>query len=285
MRRYICYIFCLLALVTALVFGVGAVDGDLVVDRADLLTSDEEEALRSMLHEISDKRFCDIVVVTVDSLDGKALVAYADDFYDYGGYADDGILLLVCMETRNFHITTTGTCEWDVTETAFDAMEEAFLSYLSDGEYYAAFSAYATVCDTVLDPAYADDYTDDDGYYDDYYDDYDYDDDYDYAWSFGDLLSYYAKPILISLLVGFLIAFCIVTAMKNKLKSVRTQVAAHQYIREGSMMLSLSHDNFLYRNVTRVARPKDEDSSGGHSGGSHHTSSSGRSHGGRSGGF
>lgn len=57
-----------------------------LVDRADLLSELEEEELEARLDEISERQQADVVVVTVNSLDGKSAQDYADDFYDYNGY-------------------------------------------------------------------------------------------------------------------------------------------------------------------------------------------------------
>ena len=61
--------------------------GDLprLVDDADLLTNSEESELLDLLDEISERQKVDVVVVTVDSLEGKSPMAFADDFYDYNG--------------------------------------------------------------------------------------------------------------------------------------------------------------------------------------------------------
>ena len=85
--------------------------------------------------------------------------------------------------------------------------------------------------------------------------------------------------ILISLAVGIAIAFIIVGIMKSKLKTVRFQPKAKDYIKEGSMNITESHDMFLYRTVDKKEKPKSN------SGSSTHTSSSGRTHGGGGGGF
>ena len=83
-----------------------------LVDDAGLLSDSEEEELLGELDEISERQEFDVAVVTVNSLEGKTAEAYADDFYDYHGYGfgtdHDGILLLVSMEARDWHITTTG---------------------------------------------------------------------------------------------------------------------------------------------------------------------------------
>ncbi len=80
----------------------------LVVDDADLLTDIEEIVLLDKLGEISSRQGMDVVVVTTDSLGGKSPMAFADDYYDYNGYAEDGILLLISMEERDCWISTAG---------------------------------------------------------------------------------------------------------------------------------------------------------------------------------
>lgn len=51
-----------------------------LVDRAVLLSELEEEELEARLDEISERQQADVVVVTVNSLDGKSAQDYADDF-------------------------------------------------------------------------------------------------------------------------------------------------------------------------------------------------------------
>ena len=62
--------------------------------------------------------------------------------------------------------------------------------------------------------------------------------------------------IIICLLVGIVVAFIAVGAMKAQLKSVGSQSAAANYIRSGSMVITEQEDLFLYRNVSRTPRPK-----------------------------
>ena len=81
----------------------------------------------------------------------------------------------------------------------------------------------------------------------------------------------------VALVVGLLIAFIVTAVMKAQLKSVRSQPTANNYLKSGSLKITQSTDLFLYRNITRTPRPKQN------SGGSSvRTSSSGRVHGGSS---
>ena len=68
-------------------------------DEAGLLSEDEADSLLARLDEISERQSCDVIVVTVASLDGKTAESYADDYFDFNGYGlgqdGDGILLLL----------------------------------------------------------------------------------------------------------------------------------------------------------------------------------------------
>ena len=64
------------------------------------------------------------------------------------------------------------------------------------------------------------------------------------------------EVILICIAIGIVAAIIVTGIMKSQLKSVRPQNAAGSYVVEGSFQLTHSRDLFLYRNVTRHARPK-----------------------------
>ena len=71
--------------------------------------------------------------------------------------------------------------------------------------------------------------------------------------------------------------------MIAKLKSVHMQAAAGNYVKDGSVDISEMRDLYLYSNITKRARPKNDNNSGG--GSSTHISSSGETHGGGGGKF
>ena len=80
------------------------------------------------------------------------------------------------------------------------------------------------------------------------------------------------------------IARFIVKGMENQLETVRSALAAISYIKENSLSVTRSKDQFLYSTVNKTAKPKETSSSSG-GGSSTHTSSSGRTHGGTGGKF
>lgn len=237
-----------------------------VVDMADLLDNSEEAALLSMLDEISIRQELDVVVVTVNTLDGKTPMDYADDFYDYNGYGfgenRDGVLLLVCMEDRDWRISTSGYGITVFTDAGIEYISEKFLPDLSDGNYADAFTTYAEHCDEFITQARTGE-------------------PYDTNNLPKEPFNVFTS-LLISLAVGILVSLIVTGKMKGKLKTVRMQPAAEEYVRKGSMLVTESSDLFLYSHVDRRAKSKDNDSGGGSS---THTSSSGSSHGGGGGKF
>ena len=87
--------------------------------------------------------------------------------------------------------------------------------------------------------------------------------------------------LIISLAIGLIVAFIAVGNMKSAMKSVREQAGAKDYVKQNSMNITEARDYYLYRNVTRSAKP-DNSSSGGSS---THTTSSGTTVGGGGGKF
>lgn len=223
-----------------------------LVDTAYVFSDAEYDALLERLDEISERRNFDVVIVTTDTLGDGSATALADNFFDYNGYGmngSDGILLLLSFSDsgNQYAYSTSGSGLSIFDDNAMDELDDAFLPTLRAHEYYDACNDFIDACDDILaGPSF---------------------------FSFGTLL--------LALIVGIVIAFIIVSVWKGKLKTVRSQAAATSYLRPGSMVLTQNRDLYLYRNVTRTARPKS--SSGSNS--SVHTSSSGSSHGGRSGGF
>lgn len=232
-----------------------------LVDEADLLTSSEETELLEKLDEISERQDCDIVVVTVDSLEGKSAMAYADDYYDYNGYRYDGILLLLSMADRDWYVSTKGYGISAITDAGLDYMSDKFVPYLSEGEYSKAFETYADLCDDYITHA-----------------------------KDGNPYDTNNKPkekpgmiaTLGSLVAGLIAAVTGTGTMKSKLKSVSMQNTASDYVRNGSMNVTDSREIFLYTHIDRVEKPREERSGGGSS---THVSSSGSTHGGGGGKF
>ena len=239
-----------------------------LVDDGDLLTDEEERRLIEKLDDISGRQQCDVIIVTAGSLNGKTATKYADDYFDYNGYGlgneKDGILLLISMEERNWAISTHGAAIDAFTDAGQEAMTDQFVPKLSEGDYLDAFDQFAELCDDFLTQAATGEPYD-----------------VNNLDSEDSIFSMPGVRIGLAIGSGCLLAFIVVSVMKGTLKSVRSQAAASSYIRPGSLHITKSHDYFLYRHISKTAKPKDHDSGGS----STHVSSSGETHGGSSGSF
>lgn len=237
-----------------------------LADNAGLLTDTEQSEVLAALDEISQRQQVDVIVVTTDTTDGKTPTEYADDFYDYNGYGYgeeyDGILLLISMEDRDWCISTHGFGTTAITDAGVEYISDQFLSYMQDGNYAEAFSVYADICDEFISRAKS-----------------------GQPFDVNDMPKEpfdIAFWLIVAIGAGFIIALIVTGVMKSKLKSVKMQTAAANYVKANSLNITESREMFLYNTVTRTERPKSSSSSGGSS---THTSSSGRTHGGGSGKF
>ena len=91
-HKLICLILCLLLLTSLFLSACARQTEQYIIDNADLMSSSEEAALDEKAQALRQEYGMDVVILTVDSLDGKRPQEYADDYYDYNGYADDGLL-------------------------------------------------------------------------------------------------------------------------------------------------------------------------------------------------
>lgn len=258
MKRKLFVLLMALCLLMGLVLTAHATS-DHLLDGAGLLSYPEASNLGTKLSQISDRHDVDVVIVTVDSTMGASPMDFADDCYDYGGYRADGILLLISMEDSDWWVSTTGYGITAVTDAGLDYMADRFTPYLSEGDFDQAFHEFADLCDKFLTQAKT-----------------------------GDPYDRHNLPkhpfrlfrnLVISLVLGLTSALIATGIMKSKLKTVRQQAKADDYMVPGSLHLTHSRDLFLYTHLDRREKPKSS------SGSSTHTSSSGTTHGGGGGKF
>ena len=227
----------------------------LVVDEAGILTEDELEQLNAKAESISEEYQCEAAVVYIDYLDDRSAQAYADDYYDYNGYGygegDDGILLLVAAGDREYAMTTYGSAIDVFTDSRLEKIETVIVEELGDNHWANAGNAFLEECEGYLN---------------------------DGPPSYTGLM---ILGVPLCLLAGLLLSFIPMQLLKSQLRSVAKKSSAANYIRKHGVEIWESNDRLV--NVTRTRTKIEEEH---HSGGSSlHTSSSGRSHGGRSGKF
>ena len=286
MKNKLISLVLLLCLLICLPCSALADSDTLLYDYEGLLSGDEADSIATALEDASREYGMTVAILTVDSLDGKSAEEYADDFYDDNGLGEgedgDGLLLLVSMSERKWHISTKGYAIYAFPDYYLDSIGDDITPFLADGDCYAAFDTFIEDCRYYLA---AD--MEDEGY-EDRRDNYSDEDFYDFSGvetNSGPRMIWI--PIAIG--VGLVVALIAMSIMKRGMKSVKMQSTAADYVRAGSFSLSESRDVFLYTTVSKTPRPKDDDQQGGIGAGgnfsSTHMSGGGSVHGGRGGSF
>ena len=193
------------------------------------------------LTEVSHAANAQIVVATMASMDGGDIDSFVDYLYDSMGFGygenHDGVLLLVCMDPREYRILSNGYAGTAIGPDQIDTLCDIVEFYLTKGNYATAFTLFANECEEFL--AY-----------------------YQAGSPFN-----VGKSLAISLVIGIIAGLIVAFAMKSQLKSVRKQDSARVYVKKGSMQLTYSRDIFLYRNVVRTKKQERVESTSSGSGG------------------
>jgi len=222
-----------------------------VVDEAGLLTAAEAEYLNGWAYEISEKYQCAVIVFTADEYapgDGFDMAMAAYDTWGFGYGADNrGVMLYLNMHGRDWGLYVEGSAQDAITKSyGQESMEERFLPYLRDGDFYEAFYQYVYDCALFMELAVRgtpvtsrnDPYTEGS------------------RKGFQTVVSV-AVPLLIAAI------FCLVNVMK--MKTAKQQRAANQYMTQNGFDLTGQRDEFLYATETRTEIETKSSSSGGSS--------------------
>ena len=216
-------------------------DEQLLYDEADLLSDDQEAELLQKMAEVSHANNAQIVIATIASMNDGDIDSFVDYLYDSMGFGygenHDGVLLLVCMDPREYRIVSNGYAGVAIGPDQIDTLCDIVEFYLSKGNYATAFTLFTNQCEEFL--AY-----------------------YQAGSPFNA-----GKSFMISLVIGLISGLITAFVMKGQLKSVRKQDSARVYVKKGSMRLTYSRDFFLYRNVTRTKKQERVESTSSVSGG------------------
>ena len=220
-----------------------------IQDLAGLLSESQRAALREKLDSISKKHDCDVVVITARSLGNKEARLYAADFYEATGFAQDGIVMLVSPEERDYAFCATGDAKTAMTADAYRRLENVVVDELHYDNYYAAFDKFADCADEFLTAA---------------------ENGKPYKQK---LISAGGAGILASI-VGLITGGIGTGSMKSKLRSVEKKQSASEYMKRDSLNIVNANEIYLYSNVTRSPiQTEHRESSSGSS--SFHSSSGG----------
>lgn len=273
-RRYFAVLFALMLLVGCFAVSAAATQAQLnyVTDEAGLFSASELTALENRAAEISEKYHFGVYIITLpdyrDYTTSSSVETCAMELYDDNdlGWDSDraGAMLLLSMEERDYDLDFySSRADRIFTEAGRDRMEDRFLRYFRQNDFYGGFREYLDTCEEYLLAA-------------------------EEGHPVGEGESRYsgqdekASPAL-ALIPGGLAALLVGIFTSAPMRSARQQRDANQYV-QGRLNLRRRSDMFLNRTVTR--RPRNTDTGNSHgSGGSHSHSYSSGGHSGRSGKF
>ena len=249
-----CFLFILSVLL--LISGTAFADGQeslpyYVSDTAGLMTSTEWQKLENTAETISEKYGCGVYIVTLDNF--RDFGSY-DSFWDFSeafynrynmgmGDPGNGILLIMSMAERDYSLIAKGSnAHYAFTDYGKSVLEDRFLDNFRRSDWYGGFEDYLDGCGELLARAAAGSPLD-----------------ISYESRSG-LSEEIGTGIIIGLplLVG--VGTC--EGMRRRMKPVRPQCRADEYIVPGSIRLNVKKDTFINRTVSRtVIRTENRDSS------------------------
>ena len=237
----------ILTLLAVLLMSNLALAASSLVDNADLLSPRQEREVLQVLEQVEKAHNVRVAVVTMPTIGNSSTAAFADKLVDdvYNNGANGNMVLLQVIDQRKWYISTDSKLK-SITGSndAVNYMSNAFVPYLSKGDYPNAYKVYATKA--------------------------------------NDLLAYYAQngkpvkkekpfpnePALVFALFGaFIFTKSVRKSLLDSMSNVNAAVAADAYLDERSFELKDSNDTYMYSNVVAVPRPRGNGHHGGGSGG------------------
>jgi len=230
-----------------------------IVDGAGYLDGSEFAELTEKLEAIRQKYDFEVAIVTEVEMSGYDAMSSADDIYDYNGYGggenDDGIMLYICSSTREYHITTHADGLRVFNENGIDYLKKNIQPCLENNDYYHAIDTFASLSDELLEMA-----------------------ENGKPFNKKQLSTTYILFVVgCGLLIPLILAWIMTTIKVGQMKTAVENDYARNYVKPGSKRLDVSRDIFLYSNIVKTEKPKNDSGS--------HKSSSGRTHGGGGGSF
>ncbi len=222
-----------------------AADYETVVDSADVLSDEEENALREKIAYLEQNYNYYVTINTTEYLDGHYDIRDYSDEYAAIDTQTDGVVFVNDVYERDYYSSTRNLGRDIVTGAALDRITDVIVPYLQDYEYYNAYDAYLDEMDKFVSMYYSGEkYTGE-------------------PKTMGDYILY----ILIGVGVGFLIGLAVTAYMMGKMNTAVKQRAAHNYVADNSFNLTNRHDVFIGSDVVKTKISSESNSSGGSRGG------------------
>jgi len=259
MKKKLTLIILAAFILSAPLFGADGKRKGHMVDNAGLLSSGEKAELEERMAALASQYDFDLVIVTEKSIGSARPIDYADDFFDNNNYGlgsdRDGCLMLQVTESRDYWFSSSGRGIKILNAAALDKLDSDAAAFLKNGDYGGAYGAFIDNMELFLSLDAK-------------------------GRSYNFFYRYNAILLAIGWAISLLAGLFTVHLWKLQMDTATGKKEADSYIIPGSLAFTRQDEMFLYSTVTKTKRESKPPSS---SGGGVHTSSSGRSHGGRGG--
>lgn len=218
--------------------------GQYIIDNASLLTDEEVLELEAKSEEINKKYNFDVVILTVPDMSSEMPMTYSSNFFHNNGYNENGIIFLISMLERDWDISTFNYGQDVFTDDyGLDYIINNIVPYLSDGEYNKSFSKFLYYVDAFLLEAESGS-----------------------PYNLDNKFIQKHTIMIFIAIVAFIISIVVLVLMGFSMNTKVSENFAHEYVNGESINITERNDVFLYRTVTRTAKPKEKSSSGGSGG-------------------
>ncbi|MBE6819981.1 MAG: TPM domain-containing protein [Ruminococcaceae bacterium] len=237
----IALIICLSAVISA-----SAYTQEYVIDYADKLSSGELEELNLFAEKLETAYGVAVLFCITEGTGDVTADEFASETYSDYTDNENGIIIVHDDWNNAYCVFTSGNAEETFTNAAVDSMNDA---YDLNESYYGGIYACYNLAMEYLENGYSGGYV-----YESEEFVYAGESDEPKTENEKDGVSIIWLPV--SLLIGLLVGFIIINSVASKNKSVKMQENATVYTRPGSMVITGSADNFLYKNLDRTEKPK-----------------------------
>ena len=237
-----------------------------IYDYGDILTTEEEESLYNEINSFIEKTKMDMVILTVDMLFNydDENEEYATDFYDYNDFGIDfnnysGVILIRNKneETPYYGIYVIGDSQLYFDDDRVNITLDNMYSYMTTKDYFRGFEYFINDMNTYYDRGISltNYYIDEDGF----------------------LRQKYVMPVVPALLGGLIVSAITIIVMVKKNKMVKKATEANDYVDKSNIVFNTKTDVMTGSFTTHYTIQHDSGGSGG-GGHSSRSGSSGRGH-------
>lgn len=243
----LCLLLCLCLCLGMSAFAAAESTIDYVTDAAGILTQEQAASLNDAAAEIAERYSCAVYIVTLEdykTYNNEGVEQCTQELYHYFdlGYGEgrDGLILLLSMAERDYDLWGYGPfAVYAFTDYGLDGLEESFLPYFRNNDWYGGFTAYLNGAARLLDQA-----------------------------AQGEPAEY-RMPVgtkaAVALAPASLIGFLVCGIFKGQMKTAKEKETAEDYVVSGSARLRIREDRFINR--TRTVHVIESNSGGGGGGG------------------